>query len=245
MKTPNTSSTEEHQSLNQDIDETSSGICATENLEKEPLLHKRHKMYHDDIKPLDFGNYQLDECSDKKIPLPHETYDASETSSIIETNNVNDTYDVNKSFEVAERYIISEKYDDICNDRNDINENELQPLIVEDHGGCNAGSIKETEFTTYHKKTKEQQTMCKKDMWNMKSLATSIQTNLAAVSSLFGLDLFWNIHFTLGILASAFSALPYNIVPNVLPDHIVWTGGSCKDAAVVLAVVGLANMFCR
>ena len=248
MKTPDTSSIEGHQPLNQGIDETSSGICATENLEKAPLLHKKHKMYHDDKKPLDsgtYGNYQLDECSDKKIPLPHETYNASGTDSITETNNLKDTYDVNKSFKIDERYSIREKHEEIYSEINDINANELQPLIVEEHASCNAGSIKETEFTTNHKKTKDQQTMCKKDMWNMESLVTSIKTNLTAVSSLFGLDLFWNIHFTLGILASAFSALPYNIVPNVLPDHIVWTGGTCRDAAVVLAVIGLANMFCR
>ncbi len=56
-----------------------------------------------------------------------------------------------------------------------------------------------------------------------------------------GFDLFADKYFTILIIISLFICIPHNIVPTVLPDHMIWTGTSKAEATATLMVIGIAN----
>ena len=60
-----------------------------------------------------------------------------------------------------------------------------------------------------------------------------------------GLDLFRNRQFTLGNIASVLVIMPHFVVPSILPDHILWFGGTSQQATDTLIVIGIANMLSR
>ncbi len=56
-----------------------------------------------------------------------------------------------------------------------------------------------------------------------------------------GFDLFADKYFTILIITCLFICIPHNIVPTVLPDHMIWTGTSKAEATATLMVIGIAN----
>ena len=60
-----------------------------------------------------------------------------------------------------------------------------------------------------------------------------------------GLDLFQNVEFTLAMISTLLITLPHHVIPAVLPDHILWIGGSTQQATDTLIYIGVANMISR
>ncbi len=69
--------------------------------------------------------------------------------------------------------------------------------------------------------------------------------NSSGLIEMLGLDLFNDRFFTLSILGSTSIILSHWMVPTVLPDHILWIGGSRQQAANALIIIGVANALSR
>ncbi len=70
-------------------------------------------------------------------------------------------------------------------------------------------------------------------------------SKLAAFLYVLGLDLFKDKYFSVLVVVYLLILLPHHIVPTLMPDHIVWTGGSKAQATTTLVVIGIANTCSR
>ncbi len=77
------------------------------------------------------------------------------------------------------------------------------------------------------------------------SLGNKSSSKLANLLSTTGLDLFKNKCYTLLTLATACIILSHKAVPTIMPDHILWTGGTKVQAANTLVYIGVANTLSR
>ncbi len=79
------------------------------------------------------------------------------------------------------------------------------------------------------------------DLTNACNGDNSKYNRLRSCLYILGLDLFTDKYFTLLIITCLFICIPHNIVPTVLPDHMIWTGTSKAEATATLMVIGIAN----
>ncbi len=71
------------------------------------------------------------------------------------------------------------------------------------------------------------------------------RTKLQSVAEYFGLDLFRNKSYALTAVASGFVTLPQQMTTTVLPEHILWTGGTRQQATNTLLFIGISSIFFR
>ncbi len=60
-----------------------------------------------------------------------------------------------------------------------------------------------------------------------------------------GLELLKNNHFVLLMLANFLVIISHYVIPTMLPEHIVLMGGSTKQGASTIVIIGAANIFSR
>ncbi len=80
---------------------------------------------------------------------------------------------------------------------------------------------------------------------NQKDKSNGKRTRLQSVAEYFGLDLFRNKSYALTAVASGFVTLPQQMTTTVLPEHILWTGGTRQQATNTLLFVGVSSLFFR
>ncbi len=70
-------------------------------------------------------------------------------------------------------------------------------------------------------------------------------STLSSIVKYLGLDLFRNRHFALIMLAHLLISIAHYVVPTMLPEHIVLLGGTTRQGANTMVIMGGANIFSR
>ncbi len=125
----------------------------------------------------------------------------------------------------------------------DLVENEDEKTLTTDHDSKDLCTDMEIHVD---RKTEGTANMSKevtnpKDGSNIKSSWPKLQSFV----EYFGLDLFGNKAYTLTAITSGFVTLPQQMTTTVLPEHIIWTGGTTQEATNTLLFIGVSSILFR